>query len=127
MISYARQVSCFRSSRSLLYAGVCKQNFFCYAILGATAIFHHVLLYWSWLGLGSELLAGVTPPLLPVVCLLCTVCSPARAWINELLAKITAPELARDVAGAEALLARHAEYQAELQTRQDAVDAVSGY
>ncbi|XP_043236847.1 spectrin beta chain, non-erythrocytic 2-like isoform X8 [Amphibalanus amphitrite] len=45
------------------------------------------------------------------------------AWINELLAKITAPELARDVAGAEALLARHAEYQAELQTRQDAVDA----
>ena len=49
----------------------------------------------------------------------------ARAWINELLAKITAPELAGDVAGAEALLARHAEYQAELQTRQDAVDAVS--
>ncbi|XP_037069817.1 spectrin beta chain, non-erythrocytic 1-like [Pollicipes pollicipes] len=45
------------------------------------------------------------------------------AWINELLAKITAPELARDVAGAEALLGRHAEYQAELQTRQDAVDA----
>ena len=59
--------------------------------------------------------------------LLLTGASPfVRAWINELLAKITAPELAKDVAGAEALLARHAEYQAELQTRQDAVDAVSG-
>lgn len=45
-----------------------------------------------------------------------------RAWINEMIAKITAPDLAHDVAGAEALKARHAELRAEMDTRTDAFD-----
>lgn len=42
------------------------------------------------------------------------------AWINEMVAKVTAPELARDVPGAEALISRHNEYKAEIDTRRDA-------
>ncbi|XP_023313664.1 spectrin beta chain, non-erythrocytic 1 isoform X1 [Trichogramma pretiosum] len=42
------------------------------------------------------------------------------SWINEMLAKVTAPELARDVAGAEALISRHNEYRAEIDTHDDA-------
>ncbi|XP_033210984.1 spectrin beta chain, non-erythrocytic 1 isoform X3 [Belonocnema kinseyi] len=42
------------------------------------------------------------------------------AWINEMVAKVTAPELSRDVPGAEALISRHNEYKAEIDTRNDA-------
>lgn len=39
-------------------------------------------------------------------------------WINEMLAKITAPELPQDVAGAETLIDRHNEYKAEIDAYQ---------
>lgn len=39
-------------------------------------------------------------------------------WINEMLAKITAPELPQDVAGAETLIDRHDEYKAEIDAYQ---------
>lgn len=42
------------------------------------------------------------------------------AWINEMIAKVTAPDLAQDVAGAEALLSRHQEHRAEIDSRNDA-------
>ncbi|XP_066999614.1 spectrin beta chain, non-erythrocytic 5 isoform X3 [Anabrus simplex] len=41
------------------------------------------------------------------------------AWINEMIAKITAPELTQDVAGAEALIIRHKEYFSEIDTRKE--------
>lgn len=41
------------------------------------------------------------------------------SWVNEMIAKVTAPELARDVAGAEALLSRHNEYKSEIDTHND--------
>ncbi|XP_049846907.1 spectrin beta chain, non-erythrocytic 1 isoform X2 [Schistocerca gregaria] len=41
------------------------------------------------------------------------------AWINEMIAKLTAPELAQDVAGAEALINRHEEYNQEILARTD--------
>ncbi|XP_063994705.1 spectrin beta chain, non-erythrocytic 5 isoform X3 [Diachasmimorpha longicaudata] len=41
-------------------------------------------------------------------------------WINEMVAKVTAPELARDVPGAEVLISRHNEYKVEIDSRQDA-------
>ncbi|XP_012280338.1 spectrin beta chain, non-erythrocytic 5 isoform X2 [Orussus abietinus] len=44
------------------------------------------------------------------------------SWINEMVAKVTTPELARDVPGAEALISRHNEYKAEIDTRKDAFD-----
>lgn len=37
-----------------------------------------------------------------------------------MIAKVTAPELAQDVAGAEALLSRHQEHRAEIDSRNDA-------
>ncbi|XP_044574402.1 spectrin beta chain, non-erythrocytic 1 isoform X3 [Cotesia glomerata] len=40
-------------------------------------------------------------------------------WINEMIAKVTAPELARDVPGAEILISRHNEYKVEIDSRQD--------
>ncbi|XP_044008912.1 spectrin beta chain, non-erythrocytic 5 isoform X1 [Aphidius gifuensis] len=40
-------------------------------------------------------------------------------WINEMVAKVTAPELARDVTGAEILISRHNEYKSEIDARQD--------
>jgi spectrin beta len=42
-----------------------------------------------------------------------------RAWINEMIAKVTAPDLAQDVPGAEALIVRHKEHNAEIDTRTD--------
>lgn len=41
------------------------------------------------------------------------------AWINEMLAKVTAPDLAQDVSGAETLIARHNEHRTEIETRKD--------
>ncbi|XP_063234159.1 spectrin alpha chain, non-erythrocytic 1 isoform X2 [Bacillus rossius redtenbacheri] len=42
------------------------------------------------------------------------------SWINEMIAKVTAPELAQDVPGAEVLLVRHEEYRSETDSRGDA-------
>lgn len=42
------------------------------------------------------------------------------AWINEMLAKITAPELSKDVKGAELLIARIKEHQTEIDSRNEA-------
>jgi spectrin beta len=42
------------------------------------------------------------------------------SWINEMVAKVTAPDLARDVPGAEALISRHNESRAEIDTHDDA-------
>jgi len=47
------------------------------------------------------------------------------AWVNETIAKVTAPELAKDVAGAEALISRHREYRKEIDGRQETVDSFS--
>lgn len=44
------------------------------------------------------------------------------AWINEMVAKITAPDLAKDVAGAEALLARVKDHRVEIESRNEAFD-----
>ncbi|XP_076644007.1 spectrin beta chain, non-erythrocytic 5 kst isoform X2 [Halictus rubicundus] len=44
------------------------------------------------------------------------------SWINEMVAKVTAPDLARDVPGAEALITRHSEYKTEIETRNEAFD-----
>ncbi|XP_015429630.1 PREDICTED: spectrin beta chain, non-erythrocytic 5 isoform X1 [Dufourea novaeangliae] len=44
------------------------------------------------------------------------------SWINEMIAKVTAPELARDVPGAETLISRHSEYNTEIETRNEAFD-----
>nr|WIM01459.1 non-erythrocytic spectrin beta chain [Limnephilus lunatus] len=41
------------------------------------------------------------------------------AWTSEMLARVTAPELAADVAGAEQLLARHQEIRTEIDARQE--------
>lgn len=38
-----------------------------------------------------------------------------------MIAKVTAPELAKDVKGAEALISRHKEIKAEMDARSDAV------
>lgn len=45
------------------------------------------------------------------------------AWINEMLAKITAPELAIDVAGAEALIVKIKEHQTEVDAREEVFDS----
>lgn len=42
------------------------------------------------------------------------------AWISEMVAKITSPELASDVAGAESLISRHLEHRAEINSREEA-------
>lgn len=39
------------------------------------------------------------------------------AWCNEMMARITSDELAHDVVGAEAMLSRHRENRAEIDTR----------
>lgn len=44
------------------------------------------------------------------------------AWINEMIAKITAPDLATNIAGAEALLFRIKEHRTEIDSRKDAFD-----
>lgn len=45
-----------------------------------------------------------------------------RAWINEVMAKVTAADLAEDVDGAEKLLSRHEEHRAEISSRQDTLN-----
>ncbi|XP_050686605.1 spectrin alpha chain-like [Eriocheir sinensis] len=47
------------------------------------------------------------------------------AWLSEILAKITAPELPKDVPGAEAVISRHKEYKTEIDARSDAFDKFS--
>ncbi|KAI5640829.1 spectrin repeat domain-containing protein [Phthorimaea operculella] len=42
------------------------------------------------------------------------------AWTNETLARVTAPELASDVAGAERLVARHGDIHGEIEAKKDA-------
>lgn len=44
------------------------------------------------------------------------------AWINEMLAQITAPDLAKDVAGAEALIGKIKEHNTEVDSRSEAFD-----
>lgn len=44
------------------------------------------------------------------------------AWINAMIAKITAPDLATNVAAAEALLIRIKEHRAEIDSRKEAFD-----
>lgn len=39
-----------------------------------------------------------------------------------MIAKVTAPDLAQDVPGAEALISRHSEHKAEIDTRSDAFE-----
>lgn len=41
------------------------------------------------------------------------------SWINDMKAIISADELAKDVAGAEALLERHQEHRGEIDARED--------
>ncbi|XP_045456798.1 spectrin beta chain, non-erythrocytic 5 [Melitaea cinxia] len=41
------------------------------------------------------------------------------AWTNETLAKVTAPELSADVAGAEGLVARHQDIAAEMDAKEE--------
>ncbi|KAI8427256.1 hypothetical protein MSG28_014849 [Choristoneura fumiferana] len=47
-----------------------------------------------------------------------------RAWTNETIAVVTAPELAHDVPGAERLLARHKDIGAEVAAKDDAFQAL---
>ncbi|CAG0903884.1 unnamed protein product, partial [Darwinula stevensoni] len=42
------------------------------------------------------------------------------AWTSEMIAKVTAPELGKDVKAAEAIISRHNEYKAEIDARIDA-------
>ncbi|XP_025833247.1 spectrin beta chain, non-erythrocytic 1 [Agrilus planipennis] len=44
------------------------------------------------------------------------------AWINEMLAKITAPDLPHDVTGSEHLIERHKELKAEIDAREDSFE-----
>uniref|UniRef100_A0A182F9J7 Spectrin beta chain, non-erythrocytic 5 n=1 Tax=Anopheles albimanus TaxID=7167 RepID=A0A182F9J7_ANOAL len=44
------------------------------------------------------------------------------AWINEMLAKITAPDLAKDVAGAEMLIVKIKEHRTEVDARKEAFE-----
>lgn len=44
------------------------------------------------------------------------------SWINEMLAKITAPDLARDVFGAQQLVERSKEHESEIESRHEAFD-----
>ncbi|XP_075989206.1 spectrin beta chain, non-erythrocytic 5 kst [Anticarsia gemmatalis] len=46
------------------------------------------------------------------------------AWTNETLARVTAPDLARDVSGAERLLARHQDIQVEIHAKEDAFNTL---
>ncbi|XP_037299211.1 spectrin alpha chain, non-erythrocytic 1 isoform X2 [Manduca sexta] len=41
------------------------------------------------------------------------------AWLNETIARVTAPELAADVSGAERLVARHQELKVEIDAKDD--------
>ena len=46
------------------------------------------------------------------------ICLIIRAWCNEMTARITSDELAKDVSGAESLISRHKENKAEIDARQ---------
>ncbi|CAG0913206.1 unnamed protein product [Notodromas monacha] len=48
-----------------------------------------------------------------------------RAWVNEMIAKVTAPELAKDLKAAEVLVTRHEEMKAEMDARSDALSKFS--
>lgn len=47
------------------------------------------------------------------------------SWINDMKAIISADELAKDVAGAEALLERHQEHKGEIDAREDSFAATT--
>lgn len=47
------------------------------------------------------------------------------SWINDMKAIISADELAKDVAGAEALLERHQEHRGEIDAREDSFAATT--
>ncbi|XP_060526882.1 spectrin alpha chain isoform X2 [Cylas formicarius] len=47
------------------------------------------------------------------------------SWINDMKAIISADELAKDVAGAEALLERHQEHRGEIDAREDSFAAIA--
>ncbi|XP_011311624.1 spectrin alpha chain isoform X1 [Fopius arisanus] len=47
------------------------------------------------------------------------------SWMNDMRAIISADELAKDVAGAEALLERHQEHKGEIDARADSFDAAT--
>ncbi|XP_034950894.1 spectrin alpha chain [Chelonus insularis] len=47
------------------------------------------------------------------------------SWMNDMKAIISADELAKDVAGAEALLERHQEHKGEIDARADSFDAAT--
>lgn len=44
------------------------------------------------------------------------------AWINETIAKITSPMLSQDVSGAEMLILRHQEHNAEINSRSEVLN-----
>lgn len=44
------------------------------------------------------------------------------AWINETIAKMTSPILSQDVSGAEMLISRHQEYNAEIYSRSEVLN-----
>lgn len=46
------------------------------------------------------------------------------AWTNETIARVTAPELATDVSGAETLLARHNDIKVEIEAKEDAFNTL---
>lgn len=58
-------------------------------------------------------------PFCTIISLICFCFYVCRAWTSEMLARVTAPELAADVAGAEQLLARHQEIRTEIDARQE--------
>ncbi|XP_012266103.2 spectrin alpha chain isoform X2 [Athalia rosae] len=47
------------------------------------------------------------------------------SWMNDMRAIISADELAKDVAGAEALLERHQEHKGEIDAREDSFDSTA--
>ncbi len=52
-----------------------------------------------------------------VVCMYLGLLAVSRAWCNEMMARITADDLARDVAGAETMVNRHKENKTEIDSR----------
>ncbi|KAA0192470.1 hypothetical protein HAZT_HAZT000963, partial [Hyalella azteca] len=51
--------------------------------------------------------------------------SELMAWIIEMRAKVTAPELPKDVPSTEAIISRHEEYKAEIDSRAETVAKLS--
>ena len=48
------------------------------------------------------------------------------AWSSEVIAKITSPDLASDLAGAETLISRHKETRSEIDARSELVTGIIG-